>query len=1179
MKLSAPPPPPPEPPEPGPPPDPNDEALCAGPAPVVIGSPEPVPIPIGGPATAAAPKPAEWPAWFGGVDAALVVLAVALGFLAASFAARNSDLWLHIAAGKMLTTGEYHLGSDPFSYSAADRPWVNHSWLYDLGVYVLYGGNGVLLVFVKALAAAGAVALLIGIRRPGQSLWPWAVAAGVAVIAAAPRMLLHPNLGSILLLAASLFILFRLPSRPGSWRIPLAIAGVFWLWANIDTWFILGPLTVGLLLLGEVIQQKILMRPDEPNADEPLGRLPDLTTLARALGIGVVACMLNPHHIRVWELPFELIGADAAALDPQLKQALLTSPLDKIYYEREAAGYNLNGLAYAILFVGGGLLLGFGAGRLRVSHLLLWVGFAVLSLATVFAIPFFAVVAVPLVAAQLNALSPRVALGSRTDRRTRMLLAGSGFGRVLSLLALLIGCAAAWPGWLHAPPPWASVGNPATVRRVDWKVEPDLALLRAASQFREWREAGLLPADAHGMSTSVELANYCAYFAPGEKVFINSRYNHHRPELEEFTRLRGAMGMTLREEPPSIAEVGQILDRHHAAYLALYDASTNRFAGTQAARGLWFATDQWSAWYLDGRTVICGWRPNTPGTPPAFDRLRIDPSSLAFGPNIPRLPAGGVQPIPAPRELFDEFARPVRPSPPEADEALAWLDFKDVVRTGLVVRQGIGLQLFVATPAPQGHSTHGFTTRVMAETGQVPQPLQPRDGGMLAVPILAVRAARRAIATNPDHPDGYFALGRALADRELSINEGERSLAVVTAYRQCLSRMPPPDQFRRNVYVASPSDVARTLAMLYLNPGQNGQPRGMRLNSTPFPELVHAVPGPQGQPVQAPLLPLDLAREAMVLANKYAEKESLGWNPDSRERRLKELDDMQKQIGEMLRVADDQYRRDEARATKVQHRFVLARRTNLIGRAIGMMKDLKEGELAREFGPDAPSAALQLVALEMGVGRLEDAAADIATLREEFDKMAADPRPDPVLPLARGALRWLEFQKLLLSGEYARAGEELEALQGRGIGTEALVAEMDKQKVDPRAYKDFDMLWPRIGALGVAWPVIPMLGSDSPMGVLANYAGAVAQLQHFERMAVAKQAIAGKVQQDADFFFRRGYLSLLEGDSVAAKIRFQQALSRPIPPGWGLEPYRPAIAQEYIRLIDVAEQKANGPGK
>src|SRR5262245_38105483 len=48
------------------------------------------------------------------VDLALAVLVLSLAFLAASFPARNSDLWFHLATGRRLAQGQYTFGTDPF---------------------------------------------------------------------------------------------------------------------------------------------------------------------------------------------------------------------------------------------------------------------------------------------------------------------------------------------------------------------------------------------------------------------------------------------------------------------------------------------------------------------------------------------------------------------------------------------------------------------------------------------------------------------------------------------------------------------------------------------------------------------------------------------------------------------------------------------------------------------------------------------------------------------------------------------------------------------------------------------------------------------------------------------------------------------------------------------------------
>src|SRR5262249_18845021 len=162
----------------------------------------------------------QWPSWFPGIDATLAGLTVVLAFMAASFVARNSDLWLHLAAGKRLFAGEYIPGSDPFSYSAADRAWVNHSWLLDAVAYLLYGGQGAVLIGAKALVVALAFGVLMVIRRPRFSLWPWAVTACLAVLACAPQFTLRPLVVSMLFLAVTLFLVFRMPREPGSWRFP-----------------------------------------------------------------------------------------------------------------------------------------------------------------------------------------------------------------------------------------------------------------------------------------------------------------------------------------------------------------------------------------------------------------------------------------------------------------------------------------------------------------------------------------------------------------------------------------------------------------------------------------------------------------------------------------------------------------------------------------------------------------------------------------------------------------------------------------------------------------------------------------------------------------------------------------------------------------------------------------------
>ena len=420
-----------------------------------------------------------------------------------------------------------------------------------------------MLVIAKALIVTLAFGLLLAIRRPRYSLWHWGIVTCVGVLAAIPQFTLRPPVVSMFFLAVTLYLLFRMPRTENRWRFPIAIGITFCLWANCDEWFFLGPLALLLVLVGEVIQSRFLDGAEE-DTEDPLGPLPETATLARALGIGVLACMLTPHHVRIWELPFELVGADGARADPQLRQWLV-HPYDSLYTDNAGWGNNVNGLAYAVLVLGGAALLGFGFGRLRAAHVALWVGFLFLSLMSIYAIPFFAIVAVPLIAAQLNAIGARAELKTWGDPKSRLFWIGSSLGRIASVVAVCVLCVAAYPGWVHP-----EISNPAYAQRIAWGVEADPLLAQAARQLDRWRELEKLPPGTRGIIASPAFANYVAWFAPREKVFLNIRYNLHRRELADYLQLRKGLGLSATSDQlPDRNDASEVMKKWTADYVAI----------------------------------------------------------------------------------------------------------------------------------------------------------------------------------------------------------------------------------------------------------------------------------------------------------------------------------------------------------------------------------------------------------------------------------------------------------------------------------------------------------------------------------------------------------------------------------------------------------------------------------
>lgn len=967
------------------------------------------------PPSATPPLTATWPEWFLALDIVLGITALIVAFLAASFAARNSDLWLQLASGRLIAQGNLHLGSDPFSFSGEDRPWVHTTWLNDLGMYAVYSldTTGVTLVAVKAAIFTVVFALFAFLRRPGHSLWPWAVCAILAILASAPYAHLRPQVLSMLFLSATIVLLYRLPWNENSWRQPAIVAGLFALWANCDVWFFLGPLVVACVLIGEFLN-RFLMKEVAEDAESPFWAAPPLQALVKTLLLGVIACLLNPYFLAAVVkspteavaqlLPMELgFGLPVGATEDVELTALTITPLSAEYMDVKYRGQSINGFSFAILLVGGAMSLVMGIRNLRATHIVLWIAFAALSLQHVRLIPFFAIVAVPLVAAHLNGVSGWFRLGTWNDPTTRILLTGTGLVRMLSVLGGFALIGVAYPGWLHGLMP-----NPALQNRLDWSIEAAPSMVRTANNAARLHAEGELPASVHAMNTSAEFGNYMTWFAPNQKVFVNSRFSFHRHEFPDLVAVRQILvnSKTQREVPKNLKDLSSLSDKYKVGYFIL--ASWLQRVDENGLYEILQKDDEWVLWHLDGRSAVVGRIPADRDLSAVVKRLKFDPIRVAFTPDQEQLPVGkAVYPPLTEREFFDDYVYRPTVSPAELDDAPTYAFYGEysgyiagkqweqkMIASFYQNASVVGPSVFLFNPAPPAV-----------------------DDVQFAIPVLMTRAARRGIAANPDLPGGYLSLIQAYSqplapvlDAPFAGDITERQMQVLTAQVRFLDRLPPPSvcsHYQRMMTLEGSMSIQGSIGSL--------GSMGLFMTLAQSNQLDWAKVVFERSVACWEKLPKEV-HEQYVKSEQLREQ-----NTDPRNRKpsfvamLKKPDEVLVNLERQIQRATEQVQRGRT----AYERFGIATQTGLPLKALELFNDLTED--GKEPGPERNAMLAQSISVLLRGGKLEDAAARLGSLEAQTEEFAAK---DPSNQLYV-ALKQLDGLKCRLEGNFVGAEKAL----------------------------------------------------------------------------------------------------------------------------------------------------------
>lgn len=229
----------------------------------------------------------------------VLVLIFALVFLMAARTPLDTDLWWHLRAGdNTLQTGLPML-TDTLSFTRAGTQWINHSWLSEVGMALVFRAGGYLgLSLVVALLAAISMVILY-YQMSGPALlraFIILLATLVAAVVWSPR----PQILSLVLLAICSMILdaYRRKGINRLWLLP----PIFVLWSNLHGGYPLGLMLIGAVMAGEIIDAWF-----EPSENRPAYWKRVRTLLPVMIGCGL-AVIINPNGVSMWKIPFQTVG-------------------------------------------------------------------------------------------------------------------------------------------------------------------------------------------------------------------------------------------------------------------------------------------------------------------------------------------------------------------------------------------------------------------------------------------------------------------------------------------------------------------------------------------------------------------------------------------------------------------------------------------------------------------------------------------------------------------------------------------------------------------------------------------------------------------------------------------------------------------------------------------------------
>jgi len=227
----------------------------------------------------------------------IVVAAAVAGTVLGLFEIANTSIGWHLASGDWILSNRAFVHADPFTFTSGGAPWIDHEWLFQVGVSIAHSLAGPAgLVALRALTIATlAVLLLVVGARSGLSPAAALVLSLACIAGARGRFFVRPELVTLLIVPTVVWLFLRRMGRSSAMWLA-ALGGLMIVGANAHG----GALVVPLLLVGILVAEMVQMAlPRRWHRGTVISGVAGIATTVGAL-------LVNPYGWHLFTVPLRL---------------------------------------------------------------------------------------------------------------------------------------------------------------------------------------------------------------------------------------------------------------------------------------------------------------------------------------------------------------------------------------------------------------------------------------------------------------------------------------------------------------------------------------------------------------------------------------------------------------------------------------------------------------------------------------------------------------------------------------------------------------------------------------------------------------------------------------------------------------------------------------------------------